>query len=123
MTTLDNLTKSFDNLCITTVQNILGTNMEICKWSFLFTSVGVGINLLINSFYFNKLNNENNTLKTKINLLLNETKVINESNITIYEIVKRNTLKIDLVIENTKSVKDNDSLIDDDEYHYYMPGY
>lgn len=123
MTTLDNLTKSFDNLCITTVQNILGTNMEICKWSFLFTSVGVGINLLINSFYFNRLNNENNTLKTKINLLLNETKVINESNITICELLKRNTLKIDLVIENTKSVKDNDSLIDDDEYHYYMPGY
>jgi hypothetical protein len=123
MTTLDNLTKSFDNLCITTVQNILGTNIKICKWSFLFTSVGVGINLLINSFYFNRLNNENNTLKTKINLLLNETKVINESNITICELLKRNTLKIDLVIENTKSVKDNDSLIDDDEYHYYMPGY
>ena len=79
--------------------------------------------LLINSFYFNRLNNENNTLKTKINLLLNETKVINESNITICELLKRNTLKIDLVIENTKSVKDNDSLIDDDEYHYYMPGY
>ena len=121
MTTLDNLTKSFDNLFMTTMQSILRTNIEVCKWSFLFTSVGVGINLLINSFYFNKLNNENNTLQTKINLLLNETKLISESNITIYEIIKRNTFKIDLVIENTKSVKDNDSLIDDDEYNYYMP--
>ena len=91
MTTLDNLTKSFDNLFMTTMQSILRTNIEVCKWSFLFTSVGVGINLLINSFYFNKLNNENNTLQTKINLLLNETKLISESNITIYEIIKRNT--------------------------------
>jgi hypothetical protein len=123
MTTLDSLTKSFDNLFITTFQNTLSTNIKFCKWSFLFTSLGVGINLLLNSFYFNKLSNENNILKTKINLLLNETKVINESNITIYELLKRNTLKIDLVIENTKSVKDNDSLIDDDEYQYYMPGY
>jgi hypothetical protein len=63
MTTLDSLTKTFDNLFITTMQNILGTNIEICKWSFLFTSVGVGINVILNSFYFVKVSNENNILK------------------------------------------------------------
>ena len=45
MDTLDNLTKSFDKLFVTTVQNILGANIEICKWSFVFTSIGVGINV------------------------------------------------------------------------------
>ena len=59
-----------------------------------------------------KINNENNILKSKINLLLNENKLINENNITIYEILKKNTLKTDmlktdmlktdLIIENKK---------------------
>ena len=112
MSNLDNFTKSFDNLFITTIQNILGSNLTICKWSFLFTSIGIGINVVINSFYLIKINNENNILKSKINLLLNETKLINENNITIYEILKKNTLKTDmlktdmlktdLIIENKK---------------------
>jgi DNA-directed RNA polymerase len=119
MTTLDSLTKSFDNLFMTTIQNMLRTNIEVCKWSFLFTSVGVGINLLINSFYLVKISNENNILKSKINLLLNETKLISESNITIYEIIRSNSFKLDSVVKNIKSEKDNDSI--DDDIDYYMP--
>jgi hypothetical protein len=119
MTTLDSLTKTFDNLFITTMQNILGTNIEICKWSFLFTSVGVGINVILNSFYFVKVSNENNILKSKINLLLNETKVINESNITIYEMLQKNTFKIDSLIKNTNYEKKY--LLDDVVEDYCMP--
>jgi|688.fasta_scaffold609759_1 hypothetical protein len=119
MTTLDSLTKTFDNLFITTMQNILGTNIEICKWSFLFTSVGVGINVILNSFYFVKVSNENNILKSKINLLLNETKVINESNITIYEMLQKNTFKIDSLIKNTNYEKTY--LLDDVVEDYCMP--
>ena len=110
MTTLDSLTKSFDNLCITTIQNILGTNIEVCKWTFLFTSVGVVINVIMNSFYFVKLSNENNILKSKINLLLNETKLTNENNITIYEILKKNMLKTDLAIKNNNLLNEQQEL-------------
>ncbi len=121
MTTLNSLTKSFDNLLITTLQNILRTNIEICKWSFLFTSIGIGINLLLNSFYFLKISNENNILKTKINLLINEQKVVIEGNITIYEFIKKNNLFVEdktaslLVNEcenDNKNQNDNDNEYD-----------
>ena len=103
MDTLDNLTKSFDKLFVTTVQNILGANIEICKWSFVFTSIGVGINVLINSFYFIKLNNENKILKNKIDLLLNKQKIIIEENTTIYEFVKNSNKKIESIVENNNT--------------------
>jgi len=93
MDTLGNLTKSFDKLFVTTIQNILGSDIKICKWGFIFTSISIGVNVLINSFYFIKMNNENSIIKNKINLLLNENKVIIEGNITIYEIIKNNTKK------------------------------
>ena len=76
MDTLGNLTKSFDKLVVTTIQNILGSDIKICKLGFIFTSISIGVNVLINSFYFIKMNNENNIIKNKINLLLNENKVI-----------------------------------------------
>jgi hypothetical protein len=117
MTSLDSLTKSFDKLFLTSIQNILGTNIEVCKWSFIITSIGVGINVFVNSFYFIKMNNENNTIKNKLNLLLNETKIIAESNVTIYEIIKKNSLKIDSVVENTKAKK-NAELEDDMDCYY-----
>jgi hypothetical protein len=127
METLDNLTKSFDKLVVTTIQNILGSDIKICKWGFIFTSIGIGINVLINSFYFIKMNYENNISKNKINLLLNENKIIIEGNITIYEIIKNNTKKIDSMSEitknNTKKIdsmseitktEKNTNLLDDD---------
>jgi hypothetical protein len=124
MTTLDNLTKSFDNLFISTMQNILRTNVEICKWSFLFTSVGVGINLLLNSFYFVKISNENNILKTKINLLANEQKVIIEGNITIYEFLKENIKYNNLFVEDktasllVNECENNNECENDNEYDF-----
>lgn len=119
MDTLGNLTKSFDKLVVTTIQNILGSDIKICKLGFIFTSISIGVNVLINSFYFIKMNNENNIIKNKINLLLNENKVIIEGNITIYEIIKNNTKKIVSIIENTKSEntksEKNTSLLNDIE--------
>ena len=112
--TLDSLTKTFDKLFLTTIQNILGNNIEVCKWSFVFTSVSVGISMLINSFYFIKINNENNIIKNKVNLLLNEQKVIIEGNISIYEIVKKNSLKINSISEKNKYLKNDSELCDYD---------
>ena len=115
MDTVDSLTKSFDKLVVTTIQNILGNNLEVCKWSFVFTSIGIGINILLNSFYFMKINNENNIIKNKINLLINENKLILEGNITIYETIKNNTKKLDsLSIKNTDllSIQNTDLLND-----------
>jgi len=105
--TLDSLTKSFDKLFLTTIQNILGTNVEVCKWSFVFTSVGVGISMLINSFYFIKINNENNIIKDKVNLLLNENKLLLENNITLNEILKNNNNKIISIFEKNASLKND----------------
>jgi CRISPR/Cas system CMR subunit Cmr4 (Cas7 group RAMP superfamily) len=124
MTTLDSLTKSFDNLLITTLQNILRTNIEICKWSFLFTSIGVGINLLLNSFYFLKISNENNILKTKINLLINEQKVVIEGNITIYEFIKKNNLFVEdktasLLVNECENDNENDNKNQNDNDNEY----
>ena len=119
MDTLGNLTKSFDKLVVTTIQNILGSDIKICKLGFIFTSISIGVNVLINSFYFIKMNNENNIIKNKINLFLYENKVIIEGNITIYEIIKNNTKKIVSIIENTKSEntksEKNTSLLNDIE--------
>ena len=107
MDTVDSLTKTFDKLVVTTLQNIFGSDIKICKWGFIFTSVGIGINLLVNSFYFMKINNENNIIKNKINLLINENKLILEGNITIYENIKTNTKKLDsLSIQNTDLLND-----------------
>ena len=110
MDTVDSLTKTFDKLVVTTIQNILGNNLEVCKWSFVFTSIGIGINILLNSFYFIKMNNENNIIKNKINLLINENKLLLEGNITIYENIKTNTKKLDsLSIKNTDLLNDIES--------------
>ena len=114
----DSLKNSFDKLFMITAQNVLGTNVEVCKWSFLFIAFGVAIN----SYYLIKMSNDINISKTKINLLLNETKLITEGNITIYEIIKSNSNNLDLSIENKKSEKDTD-LLDYDSDCYYMESY
>lgn len=98
MDTLEVLSKSFDKLFVTTAQNI-----SVCKWSFIFTSIGVGLSMLINSFYLIKMNNENNLINNKINLLLKQQKVINEGNITIYDFIKKNVKNNDLIIDENKT--------------------
>ncbi len=100
METLDTLTKSFDKLFITTAQNILGSDIKICKWSFIFTSIGVGLGLIINSFYFFKIHNENKLMKNKLDLLLNNQKVIIEGNITIYEYMKNNVKGLEITVHD-----------------------
>ena len=106
--TLDALTKSFDKLFVTTAQNILGSDIKICKWSFIFTSIGIGLSVLINSFYLFKMNNENKLIKNKLDLLLNEQKVVMEGNITIYDYITKN-------IKNIKNIKNTDLIINDKE--------
>ena len=100
METLDTLTKSFDKLFITTAQNILGSDIKICKWSFIFTSIGVGLGLIINSFYCFKIHNENKLIKNKLDLLLNNQKVIIEGNITIYEHMKNNIKGVEITVHD-----------------------
>ena len=109
--TLDALTKSFDKLFVTTAQNILGSDIKICKWSFIFTSIGIGLSVLINSFYFVKMNNENKMLKNKLDLILNEQKFIMEGNLTIYDYITKNIKNIkntDLIINDKEMEKENE---------------
>ena len=105
MDTIDTLTKSFDKIFVTTIQNIVGSDIKICRWSFIFTSIGIGINILLNSFYFVKMNNENKMLKNKLDLILNEQKFIMEGNLTIYDFITKNNENIkntDLIINDNK---------------------
>ena len=112
--TLDILTKSFDKIFITTAQNILGSDIKFCKWSFLFTSIGVGLSMLINSFYLIKINNENNSIKNKLDLLLNNQKLIMEGNITIYDFIK-NT---DVINKNTQLQLQSKNNEETDDYDF-----
>ena len=105
MDTIDTLTKSFDKLFVTTAQNILGSDIKTCKWSFIFTSIGIGLSMLINSYYLIKINNENKLIKNKINLLLNEQKFIMEGNVTIY----------DFITKNIKNIKNTELIINDNK--------
>jgi hypothetical protein len=105
MDTIDTLTKSFDKLFVTTAQNILGSDIKFCKIGFIFTSIGIGLSLLINSFYLIKMKNENNLIKNKLNLLLNEQKFIMEGNLTIY----------DFITKNIKNIKNTDLIISDNK--------
>ena len=122
MDTIDTLTKSFDNLILITVQNILGSDIKVCKLGFIFTSIGVGLSLLINSFYLIKIKNENNLIKNKLNLLLNEQKVIIEGNITIYDFITKNIKNIkntDLIInDNKKYLQEIENVTESEEYDF-----
>ena len=115
MDTLDSLTKSFDKLFVTTIQNILGTDIKICKWSFIFTSIGVGLSMLTNSFYLMKINNENKLIKNKLDLLLNENKLMFEDSITIHNLIKQNAKNIEITVHDKnvylqKNNNDNDEI-------------
>ena len=118
MDTFDSLTKSFDKLFVTTVQNILGAEIKICKWSFILTTIGLGINVLFNSFYFIKMNNENKLIKNKLDLLLNENKLMFEDNITIHEFIKKNIKGVEITI-NDKNVYLQKNENDNDEIESY----
>jgi uncharacterized membrane protein YgaE (UPF0421/DUF939 family) len=118
MDTFDSLTKSFDKLFVTTIQNILGAEIKICKWSFMLTTIGVGINVLVNSFYFIKMNNENKLIKNKLDLLLNENKLMFEDNITIHEFIKKNIKGVEITI-NDKNVYLQKNENDNDEIESY----
>jgi hypothetical protein len=118
MDTFDSLTKSFDKLFVTTVQNILGAEIKICKWSFMLTTIGVGINVLFNSFYFIKMNNENKLIKNKLDLLLNQNKLMFEDNITIHEFIKKNIKGVEITI-NDKNVYLQKNENDNDEIESY----
>ena len=107
--TLDTLTKSFDKLFVTTVQNILGSDIKVCKWSFIFTSIGIGFSVLINSFYLIKMNNENKLIKNKLDLLLNEQKVVMEGNITIYDFISKNIKNTHLIINDKEKEKEKET--------------
>jgi len=103
MDTLDSLTKSFDKIFVTTVQNILGADIQICKWSFIVTSIGVGLSILVNSFYLFKMNNQNKLIKNKLDVLLNENKLMFEDNITIHDFIKKNIKGIEITV-NDKNI-------------------
>ena len=106
--TLDTLTKSFDKLFVTTVQNILGSDIKVCKLSFIFTSIGIGLSVLINSFYLIKMNNENKLIKNKLDLLLNEQKVVMEGNIMIYDFITKSIKNTDLIINDKEKEKETE---------------
>ena len=121
MDTIDTLTKSFDNLILITAQNILGSDIKVCKLGFIFTSIGIGLSLLINSFYLIKMNNENKLIKNKINLLLNEQKVIIDGNITIYDFITKNIKKNDLIINDNKKYLqqiENEKVTESEDYDF-----
>jgi len=92
MDSIDTLTKIF----VTSAQNILGSDIKLCKLSFMFTSIGVGLSILINSFYLIKIKNENKLIKNKVNLLLNEQKLI------IYDFITKN------IIDNKKCLHEKE---------------
>jgi hypothetical protein len=124
MDSIDTLTKSFDKLFVTTAQNIFSADIKMCKWSFIFTSIGVGLSMLINSYYLIKINNENKLIKNKVNLLLNEQKLIIEGNVTIYDFVTKNIKKIknpDLIINDKKKylqVKEKETEPESEDYDF-----
>ena len=124
MDTIDTLTKTFDKLFVTTAQNILGSDIKFCKMSFIFTSIGIGLSLLINSFYLIKIKNENNLIKNKLNLLLNEQTLIIQGNISIYEFITKNINAIkntNLIInDNKKCLQEiqNETETEDFEFLY-----
>jgi hypothetical protein len=88
-----------DKMFILTVQNTIGKHLKICKWSVMFSFVGITINLFFNSFIFIKIKNENELLNQKIKLLLNETNLIVENNININENIKSINKNLISIIE------------------------
>ena len=91
-----------DKMFTLTVQNMVGTHLNICKWTFMFSFVGITINLFFNSFMFIKIKNENELLNQKIKLLLNETNLIVENNININENIKSINKNLISIIEFKK---------------------
>ena len=91
-----------DKMFTLTLQNMVGKHLNICKWTFMFSFVGITINLFFNSFMFIKIKNENEFLNQKIKLLLNETNLIVENNININENIKSINKNLISIIEFKK---------------------
>jgi hypothetical protein len=84
----------------------------------MLTTIGLGINVLFNSFYFIKMNNENKLIKNKLDLLLNQNKLMFEDNITIHEFIKKNIKGVEITI-NDKNVYLQKNENDNDEIESY----
>lgn len=91
-----------DKMFILTVQNTIGKHLKICKWSIMFSFVGITINLFFNSFIFIKIKNENELLNQKMKILLNETNLIVQNNISINENIKSINKNLISIIEFKK---------------------
>jgi cell division protein FtsX len=103
-----------DKMFILTVQNI-GKNLKICKWSIMFSFVGITINLFLNSFIFIKIKNENESLNQKIKLLLNETNVILQNNVSINDNIKSINKNIISINEFKKFTHKVISMLDEND--------
>ena len=102
-----------DKMFILTVQNTIGKHLKICKWSVMFSFVGITINLFFNSFIFIKIKNENELLNQKVKLLLNETNLIVENNISINENIKSINKNLISIIEFKKFTHKVISMLDE----------
>ena len=91
-----------DKMFTLTVQNMVGKHLNICKWTFMFSFVGITINLFFNSFIFIKIKNENELLNQKMKILLNETNLIVQNNISINENIKSINKNLISIIEFKK---------------------
>jgi hypothetical protein len=103
-----------DKMFILTVQNI-GKNLKICKWSIMFSFVGITINLFLNSFIFIKIKNENELLNQKMKILLNETNLIVQNNISINENIKSINKNLISMIEFKKFAHKVISMLDEND--------
>lgn len=104
-----------DKMFILTVQNMVGKHLKICKWSVMFSFVGITINLFFNSFIFIKIKNEHELLNQKIKLLLNETNLIVENNISINENIKSINKNLISIIEFKKFTHKVISMLDEND--------
>jgi hypothetical protein len=69
------------------------------------------------------MNNENKLIKNKLNLLLNENKLIFEDNITIHDFIKKNIKSLEITIHDKnvclqKISNDNDD-VESYDFLYY----
>ncbi len=101
---------SLDNVFIFTLQNIIGKNLIFCKWTFIFTSIGISVNLFFNSFILFKIKNETELFNQKIKLLLNESNLILENNVNINENIKSINKKLISINEFKKFTHKDDKL-------------
>jgi hypothetical protein len=99
MSSSNNILNCLDKMLIKTIQNILGANLKTCKWSFIITTIGIGVNICLNTFIFNKINNQNEVFNKKIGLIFNEIKIMHENNKNINENINKSNKNLDLLLD------------------------